>query len=68
MRQVIATFLVLLMLTACIDRREYAAMHHGLDSLNELNRNDEPFTAADVQPYIDYFDRHGEPNDRLLAY
>ena len=68
MRQVIATFLVLLMLTACIDRREYAAMHHGLDSLNERNRNDEPFTAADVQPYIDYFDRHGEPNDRLLAY
>ncbi len=68
MRQVIATFLVLLMLTACIDRREYAAMRHGLDSLNERNRNDEPFTAADVQPYIDYFDRHGEPNDRLLAY
>jgi tetratricopeptide (TPR) repeat protein len=43
-------------------------MRQGLDSLNERNRNDEPFTAADVQPYIDYFDRHGEPNDRLLAY
>ena len=43
-------------------------MRHGLDSINERNRNDEAFSAADVQPYIDYFDRHGEPNDRLLAY
>ena len=60
--------IIVSVLTACIDRREYASMCQGLDSLNERNRNDEPFTAADVQPYIDYFDRHGEPNDRLLAY
>ena len=60
--------IIVSVLTACIDRREYASMRQGLDSLNERNRNDEPFTAADVQPYIDYFDRHGEPNDRLLAY
>ena len=68
MKKLIYILLTLLILTACIGRREYAAMRHGLDSLNERNRNDEPFTAADVQPYIDYFDRHGEPNDRLLAY
>ena len=43
-------------------------MRQGLDSINERNRNDEPFTASDVQPYVDYFDRHGEPNDRLLAH
>ncbi len=60
--------IIVSVLTACIDRREYASMRQGLDSLNERNRNDKPFTAADVQPYIDYFDRHGEPNDRLLAY
>ena len=68
MRKLIYLLLTLLVLTACTDRWEYALMRHGLDSLNERNRNDEPFTAADVQPYIDYFDRHGEPNDRLLAY
>ena len=60
--------IIVSVLTACIDRREYASMRQGLDSLNERNRNDEPFTAADVQPYIDYFDRHGEPNDKMLAY
>ncbi len=43
-------------------------MRHGLDSINERNRNDEAFSAADVQPYIDYFDRHGEPNDQMLAH
>ena len=68
MRKLIYLLLTLLVLTACTDRWEYALMRHGLDSLNERNRNDKPFTAADVQPYIDYFDRHGEPNDRLLAY
>ena len=68
MRKLIYLLLTLLVLTACTGRRDYAAMRHGLDSLNERNRNDETFTAADVQPYIDYFDRHGEPNARLLAY
>ena len=43
-------------------------MRQGLDSINERNRNDETFTANDVQPYVDYFDRHGEPNDRMLAH
>jgi tetratricopeptide (TPR) repeat protein len=43
-------------------------MRRGLDSLNERNRSDQPFTAADVQPYVDFFDSHGTSNDQLLAY
>ena len=43
-------------------------MRAGLDSINQLNRTDQPFAAADVQPYVDYFDRHGNSNDRLLAH
>ena len=61
-------FFILLVLAGCTTRQEYTTMRHGLDSINERNRNDEAFTANDVQPYVDYFDRHGEPNDRLLAH
>ena len=31
-------------------------MRTELDSINQCNRNDQPFTAADVQSYIDFFD------------
>ena len=68
MKKLTYIFLSLLVLAGCTTRQEYATMRHGLDSINERNRNDEAFSAADVQPYLDYFDRHGEPNDRLLAY
>ena len=43
-------------------------MRTALDSINMLNRTDQPFTVADVQPYVDYFDRYGNSNDRLLAH
>ncbi|MBR0317795.1 MAG: hypothetical protein IJQ86_00745, partial [Spirochaetia bacterium] len=46
----------------------YTAMRTALDSINVLNRTDQPFTVADVQPYVDYFDRYGNSNDRLLAH
>lgn len=55
------------MLVACTSRQEYGAMRQGLDSINERNRNDEPFTVSDVQPYLEFFERHGEPNDQMLA-
>ncbi len=58
--------LLLVVLTACTGR--YDTMRAALDSINVLNRTDQPFTAADVQPYVDYFDRHGNANDRLLAH
>ena len=68
MKKLTYIFLSLLVLAGCTTRQEYATMREGLDSINERNRNDEPFTANDVQPYVDYFDRHGEPNDRMLAH
>ena len=68
MKKLTYIFLSLLVLAGCTTRQEYATMRQGLDSINERNRNDEPFTANDVQPYVDFFDRHGEPNDRLLAH
>ena len=43
-------------------------MRAELDSINQRNRNDQPFTAADVQPYVNFFDDNGTPNDRLLAH
>lgn len=51
-----------------MERGRYAAMRYGLDSINQLNRNSQPFTPADVQPYLDYFNRHGNSNDQMLAY
>ena len=61
-------FLLFLLLSACTSKSQYEAMRRGLDSLNERNRSDQPFTAADVQPYVDFFDSHGTSNDQLLAY
>ena len=43
-------------------------MRAGLDSLNQRNRNDQPFTVADVEPYVQFFDENGTPNDRMLAH
>ena len=63
------SLLLLLVLAACTPSRDrYTAMRTALDSINVLNRTDQPFTVADVQPYVDYFDRYGNSNDRLLAH
>ena len=43
-------------------------MRAGLDSINHLNRTDQPFAIQDVEPYVRFFDNHGNPNDRLLAH
>lgn len=51
-----------------MERGRYVAMRYELDSINQLNRNSQPFTPADVQPYLDYFNRHGNSNDQMLAY
>lgn len=55
-------------LTGCTTRGKYAAMRCGLDSINQCNRNDLPFTVQDVEPYVNFFDKHGKPNDQLLAH
>ena len=68
MRKLPHILLLFLLLSACTSKSQYDAMRRGLDSLNERNRSDQPFTAADVQPYVDFFDSHGTANDQLLAY
>ena len=68
MKKLTYILLTLLVLAACTSRQEYAAMRQELDSINERNRNDEPFTVSDVQPYLEFFDRHGKPNDQMLAH
>ena len=55
-------------LTACTSQGRYTAMRKGLDSINMLNKSYQPFTVADVRPYVQYFDDHGTSNDRVLAY
>ena len=60
--------LLLLVLTSCTFQGSYTAMRTALDSINILNRTDQPFTAADVQPYVDYFENHGNSNGRCLTH
>ena len=68
MKHLLPIALTVLLLACCTTPGEYRAMRHGLDSINGLNRSDRPFSPADVQPYVSYFDRHGSGNDRLLAH
>ena len=68
MKQLLAIFLALLLLGACVTDGKRSRMRSGLDSINQRNRSDQPFTVDDVQPYVTFFDRHGTANDRLLAH
>ena len=61
-------FGLLLVLMGCTTAGERALMRAGLDSINTRNRNDQPFTAQDVEPYVRFFDDHGTANDRLLTH
>ena len=63
------TYLIscLLILLSCSEGK-VAKMRQGLDSINMVNRSGKPFTVTDVEPYVQFFDKHGEPNDRLLAH
>ncbi len=68
MKRLIGYFILFLALCCCTTEGERTKMRAGLDSINVLNRNDKPFTVQDVEPYIQFFDEHGTPNDRLLAH
>ena len=68
MKNLVIVFALLLTLACCTTEADRNRMRVGLDSINERNRNDQPFTVADVEPYVQFFDDHGAPNDRLLAY
>ncbi len=68
MKHLLTVIVVLLAFACCTTEAERNRMRTELDSINQRNRNDQPFTAADVQPYVNFFDDHGTPNDRLLAH
>ena len=68
MRHLLTVIAILLAFACCTTEADRNRMRAELDSINQRNRNDQPFTAADVQPYVDFFDDHGTPNDRLLAH
>ena len=68
MRHLLTVIAILPMFACCTTEADRSRMRAGLDSINQRNRNDQPFTATDVQPYVDFFDDHGTPNDRLLAH
>ena len=61
-------FAVLAVLAGCTTAGERTRMRAALDSINQLNRSVQPFTAKDVEPYVRFFDRHGSPNDQVLAH
>ena len=68
MKNLVIIFVLLLALVCCTTEADRERMRAGLDSINQRNRNDQPFTVADVEPYVQFFDDHGTPNDRLLAH
>ena len=68
MKHLLTIIVLLLALTCCTTESGRNQMRSGLDSINQRNRNDQPFTVADVEPYVRFFDAHGTPNDRLLAH
>ena len=68
MKNLVILFALLLALVCCTTEADRNRMRAGLDSINQRNRNDQPFTVADVEPYVQFFDDHGTPNDRLLAH
>ena len=68
MKNLVLLFAILMTLVCCTTEADRNRMRSGLDSINQRNRNDQPFTVKDVEPYVQFFDDHGTPNDRLLAY
>jgi len=68
MKHLLAIFILLLAVSCCTTEADRNRMRTCLDSINQRNRNDQPFTVADVEPYVQFFDNHGTSNDRLLAH
>ncbi|MBE6260822.1 MAG: hypothetical protein E7107_08375 [Prevotella sp.] len=68
MKNLVLIFALLMTLACCTSEADRERMRIGLDSINQRNRNDQSFTVADVEPYVQFYNNHGTPNDRLLAY
>lgn len=79
MKHLLTIFILLLALTCCTIETDRNRMRAGLDSINVRNRSGQSFTEAEIQPYVDFFDKnvkvwyaifdkHSAANDRLLAH
>lgn len=68
MKNLVLVLTLLLTLACCTTEADRSRMRSGLDSINVRNRNGKSITVSDVQPYVEFFDEHGTPNDRLLAH
>ena len=53
MKQLLSIFLLLVALCCCTTEADRNRMRSGLDSINQRNRNDLPFTVQDVKPEAD---------------
>jgi len=71
MRKIFVFIFLLVAFCACTGGGKYEEMRQRLQVLNELNRADSVLTATErdeAQALVNYFDRHGAPNDQLLAH
>ena len=67
MRHLLTVIAILLAFACCTTEADRNRMRAELDSINQRNRNDQPFTAADVQPYVNFFDDHTGNNVQFLS-
>ena len=68
MKNLLIVFALLMTMVCCTTEADRNRMRANLDSINQRNRTDQPFTVQDVEPYVDYFDDHGTSNDQVLAH
>ena len=68
MKNLLPIVALLLVLACCTSEADRTRMRAGLNDIDQRNRSGQPFTAREVQPYVQFFDEHGTPNDQLLAH
>ena len=68
MKRLFHIVLVLLLLSAC-GSREAQRMHYLLQLIDTQNKSDSVFRSDSIQRLlVDYYDRHGTANEKMLAY
>lgn len=68
MKRLLSYMMLLCVVVGCTTDVRHVEMRAGLDSINMVNRSGKPFSVSDVEPYVQFFDKHGTANDRLLAH
>ena len=68
MKNLLIVFALLMTMVCCTTEADRNRMRANLDSINQRNRTDLPFTVQDVEPLVQFFDDHGTSNDQMLAH